>query len=114
VSDSSQDTWSFICPEGNEYAIGDTIPMHRAAEGLIFNERVVRVPCPGFVGLSIKDSVTGAVIELAPIQPDEGCFFVGPESQAWRWEYARMEIMRTRAFKIHENAMLQNALEDLE
>ena len=110
----AQDTWTFICPEGKEYAIGDIIPMHRAAEGLIFNEMVVRVACPGFPGVVILNDITGEEVTLEPIQPDEGCFFVGPESQAWRWEYARKEIMRYRAFKMYENAKMQNALEDLE
>jgi hypothetical protein len=114
MSDSPQDTWVFVCPDGVEYQIGDTIPMHRAAEGLIFGEEVVRLPCPGFEGISFKDTYTDSVIELPPIEPDEGCFFVGPESQAWRWEYARREIMKSRAFKIYENAMLQKSLEGLD
>ena len=113
MSDSSQDTWIFVCPEGNEYQIGERIPVHRAAEGLIFGEEVVRLPCPGFEGLSFKDEADN-LIEIPPIQPDEDCFFVGPESQAWRWEYARRMIMKSRAYKIYENAMLQKSLEGLD
>ena len=126
MSDSSQDTWSFICPEGKEYQIGERIPMHRAAEGVIFGEEVVRVPCPGFKGMRICKDEDGAphtleegldrgcCVKIEPLEADPNVFFVGPESQAWRWEYARVEIMRSKAFHIHEQKSIMAVFASLE
>jgi len=113
MSDTSQDTWVFICPEGKEYDVGDTVPMHRAAEGLIFGEQVVRVPCPGFAGAIIEDEATGKQIELQPLSPDPDCFFVGVESQAWRWEYARRQILFGRAMDAYTASVLEEAAGDM-
>ena len=113
MSDSLQDTWVFTCPEGIAYPVGEIIPVYRAAEGLIFGEEVVRMPCPGFSGAVIVNEEQGKEIILEAIQPDDGCFFVGPESQAWRWEFARKEIMKRRAFKVLQNQQMDEALGDM-
>ena len=122
---SQDDTWVFICPEGNEYEVGDKIPLLRAAEGLIFGEEVVRVPCPGFKGMRICNAKTekehteeeglkrGCCTKIDALQPDPNVFFVGPESQAWRWEYARVEIMRVKAFNLHDQKMIIKAFQGL-
>ena len=129
LSDSPQPTepteWLFVCPEGKTYHVGERIPVHRAAEGIIFNEMVVKVVCPGFEGMRMCKSLDptphsleigtqrGCCVLIDELEGEEDCFFVGPESQAWRWEYARKEIMRNKAFKIHENAKFMEAVKDL-
>ena len=113
MSDSLQDTWVFTCPEGIAYPVGEIIPVYRAAEGLMFGEEVVRMPCPGCSGAVIVNEEQGKEIILEAIQPDDGCFFVGPESQAWRWEFARKEIMKRRAFKVLQNQQMDEALGDM-
>ena len=110
MSDSLQDTWVFTCPEGIAYPVGEIIPVYRAAEGLIFGEEVVRMPCPGFSGAIIVNEEERKEIVLEAIPADEGCFFVGPESQAWRWEFARREIMKQRAFTVFQNKQMDEAL----
>ena len=126
MSDSPQDTWTFICPEGKEYQIGERIPIHRAAEGLIFGEEVVRVPCPGFSGMRLCKDESGAshtleqglergcCTKIEPLDGDPDVFFVGPESQAWRWEFARIEIMRSKAFNLHEQKSIMTVFASLE
>ena len=126
TSESAPNTWIFLCPDGNQYHVGDIIPVHRAAEGMIFGELVVRVMCPGFAGLRMRNSPSGeghsledgiengCCTRIPSIEGDEDCYFVGPESQAWRWEYARKEVMQKRAFQLFDHSKMLETLDMLE
>ena len=114
MTKTEPDTWEFTCPDGNEYHVGDIIPMHRAAEGIIFGEEVVRIACPGFPGATVINEITGEKIEIPAIPPSKDCFFVGPESQGWRWQYARSAIMHHKAHEAFEQKQLLKALGNLD
>lgn len=99
------------------YYEGDIIPEYvfDSSGALVFGETCVRLEDAGFNGVVLVNHA-GRMVEieyspsipneeivewvLKPIEPDENVFFIGPESPAWRWFYARRSTLSSRAMSM--------------
>ena len=100
--------------DDKEYYEGDVIPSYvfDMSGALVHGEVVVVMKDPAFAGVVlVKHKGEKREVEHSPlipqeeiiewvlpaIPPDENVFFIGPESPAWRWFYARRATLASRS-----------------